>query len=216
MQWHVHLFIYDRDKNISQFIFSLHGDYAQYFNKDTKRVGHVFGERFNNKIVQANEYGIWLSRYIHRQPLEAGLVDDPKDYPWTSYRKYLGLESKDFIKNDIIMEQFRTDPSSQFTLRYEEFVKGDDDGPIDWGSRNVNITIEQMILNQAISVFGLSRKVLLHPKGSTERQRRQAVIVELAKKNQSSFSARQLAKAFDMAPSTVSRLLKNHDLGDAD
>jgi len=86
--------------------FFIHGDYAQYFNRETHRVGHVFGERFSNKVVQVNEYGIWLSRYIYRQPLEAGLVDEPKDYPWTSYRRYLGLEEKDFIKNDLIIQQF--------------------------------------------------------------------------------------------------------------
>mgnify|MGYP002155005968 CR=1 FL=1 len=109
---------------------NLHGDYAQYFNKDTKRVGHVFGERFNNKIVQANEYSIWLSRYIHRQALTAGLVDDPKDYPWTSYRKYLGLEYKDFIKSDIVLEQFGTDHGGRVALRYKEFVKDGDEADV--------------------------------------------------------------------------------------
>ena len=54
MQSHVHLFVYDRLGKISLFMNELHGEYAQYFNHVTGRVGHVFGERFNNKVVQAN------------------------------------------------------------------------------------------------------------------------------------------------------------------
>ncbi len=211
MQWHIHLFIYDHDNDISRFVFSLHGDYAQYFNKDMHRVGHVFGERFNNKIVDVNEYCIWLSRYIHRQPLEAGLVKDPVDYPWTSYRQYLGIENKVFIKNDIVMKQFGDSSDPKTALQYQEFVLSDNKGPVDWNSGKVNITIEQTILNQATELFGLSRRVLLEPRGSTERLRRQAVIVELAKKY--NYGVGQLAKAFNLAPSTASRILKNSDDG---
>lgn len=209
MQWHVHLFIYDRDNHISQFVFGLHGDYAQYFNKDMNSVGHVFGERFNNKIVDASEYCIWLSKYIHRQPLEAGLVKDPVDYPWTSYRQYLGIENKVFIKNDIVLKQFGGSGDPKTVMQYQEFVMNDNKGPVDWNSGKVNITIEQTILGQATELFGLSRRVLLDPRGSTERLRRQVVIVELARTYH--HGIRQLAKAFNLAPSTVSRILKDNE-----
>ena len=61
MESHVHLFVYDRSKNISGFMMNLHGHYARYYNKINERVGHVFGERCNNKLVLANVYGKWLS-----------------------------------------------------------------------------------------------------------------------------------------------------------
>ena len=133
MQTHIHLFVYDLRGKVSQFMNSLHGEYAQYFNHMTGRVGHVFGERFNNKIVQANEYGLWLSRYIHRQALNAGLVRDPRDYPWTSYPRYVGETALDFVKPDVILEQFGNE--QERISRYEEFILGVAKGPIDWDTK---------------------------------------------------------------------------------
>jgi len=135
MQTHIHLFVYDLRGRVSDFMNSLHGEYAQYFNRMTGGVGHVFGERFNNKVVQANEYGLWLSRYIHRQAVEAGLVRDPKDYPWTSYHGYLGETSVGFLKPEIILSQFGND--KQCFIRYKEFVEGTENGPVAWDSKSV-------------------------------------------------------------------------------
>ncbi len=136
MEWHVHLFIFDLKNKISKFMEELHGKYALFFNHNTGRVGHVFGERYNNKIVQPNEYGMWLSRYIHRQAVEAGLVSNPADYPWTSYKQYIGLEPIKFIKPWVVLEQFG-DPIKDFknvAKKYEEFVLGGEDEKsyIDW------------------------------------------------------------------------------------
>jgi putative transposase len=130
MQTHIHLFVHDRSGKVSQFMNSLHGEYAQYFNHVTGRVGHVFGERFNSKVVQANKYGIWLSRYIHLQAVEAGLVTDPSHYAWTSYRRYLGEEPLEFIKPDVVLAQFGN--SQRCTSEYAEFVTGTRNEPIDW------------------------------------------------------------------------------------
>ena len=129
MQSHTHLFVYDRLGQVSQFMNSLHGEYAQYYNRVTGQVGHVFGERFNNKVVQVNIYGLWLSRYIHRQAVEAGLVSNPKDYPWSSYSAYLRDTPLGFLKPGVILEQFGTGQDS--IRHYEEFVLGIEHGPID-------------------------------------------------------------------------------------
>ena len=88
MEWHVHLFVYDRNNTIADFMMTLHGEYAQFFNRECHQIGHVFGERYNNKIVANSVYGLWLSRYIHRQAVEAGMTNDPVLYPWTSYNRW--------------------------------------------------------------------------------------------------------------------------------
>jgi len=143
MDWHVHLFVHDNHEEISRFMNSLHGEYAQYFNKTIKRVGHVFGERYNNKIVQANPYGLWLSRYIHRQAVAARLVKDPKNYPWTSYRAYIGLQPLNFLQPGVIWEQFGStkDRKSKVLIfrRYADFIIDGDDGPVDWGKKTTPI-----------------------------------------------------------------------------
>jgi hypothetical protein len=115
----------------------LHGEYAQYYNRDMGRLGHVFGQRFNNKVVQINAYGLWLSRYIHRQAVEAGLVTDPKEYQWCSYRAYLGELPLSFLKPGVILEQFGSGRES--FRRYEKFVLGTEKDPVDWDSKSATV-----------------------------------------------------------------------------
>lgn len=137
MRSHVHLFAHDRAGSISRFMNSLHGEYAQYFNRVMGRVGHVFGERFNNKIVQANEYGLWLSRYIHRQAVEAGLVTHPEDYPWTSYNAFLDETAPHFVRPEVILTQFG-DGEERVHL-YKDFVSDVNQGPIEWDTTSARI-----------------------------------------------------------------------------
>ena len=175
-------------------------------------VGHVFGERFNNKIVQANEYGLWLSRYIHRQPLEAGLVEDPIDYPWTSYLLYIGADKSEgmenstliALKNEFIMQSFGGGKTAQ--CRYQEFVMGDDDGPVEWGTKKIAFAIEHEILSRAMLECGLPSRVLVNPRGITERLRRQEVIRILHAKY--GYKTRPLARALQMSHSTIVEILR--------
>lgn len=137
MQTHIHLFVYDLQGRVSDFMNSLHGEYAQYYNSVTGKVGHVFGERFNNKVVQANEYGLWLSRYIHRQAVEANLVTHPNEYPWSSYHAYLGDKQLGFVKPDIVLDQFGTGPER--IGKYGEFVSSNERGSIDWEMKSTMV-----------------------------------------------------------------------------
>ena len=207
MEWHVHLFVYDRLNHISDFMMKLHGDYAQYFNQDAKRVGHVFGERFNNKLVANNIYGKWLSRYIHRQAVEARIVTDPKEYPWTSYRIYLGLGKSKFLKPGIILEQFGSDTHDIQVARqaYEEFVLSDDDGPIDWGKRVFKILTPAQIVQLACRELEVDRAVLLKPRGIVERRLRHEAIRLLLEKYD--IKAVQIAQIFDLSRMAVSKII---------
>jgi REP element-mobilizing transposase RayT len=59
--------------------------YARAFNKKYRHHSHVFGGRFKSPIVESVEYFDYLSRYIHRNPVEAGLVKHPDEWPYSSY-----------------------------------------------------------------------------------------------------------------------------------
>jgi len=224
MRWHVHLFIHDVNDNVSDFVMNLHGDYARFYNRITRRVGHVFGERFNNKIVQPNKYGLWLSRYLHRQAVEAGLVVDPKDYPWTSYRIYIGLEKSEFLKPAIILEQFGD--GDQAYWHYKNFVLDRDDGPIDWqgvkkkviGDNNFiketanendfeldDETVKPELTAVVNKVFGLDMNLLLRPTGRPERLMRHKVITVLGLEYK--FTKSAIARAFNLSVPAVSKIL---------
>lgn len=204
MEWHVHLFIYDKLDTISDFIMKLHGDYAQYFNRNANRVGHVFGERFNNKIINANVYGLWLSRYIHRQAVDAGLVQNPLDYPWTSYCSYLGLKKSKFLKTDIILSQFG-EPNVRHN-NYKEFVLSDNDGPVDWDKRTFKLRTGEDLIEFISRELNIDWLVLLHPQGARERMMRRQAVKTLATKY--GYQGAQIARALKLSRMAITKILR--------
>jgi len=231
---HVHLFVFDKEGNISQFIEKLHGHYAKYYNKVHSRTSHVFGSRFKNKIVDANIYGIWLSRYIHRQAAEVGLVESPEDYEWTSYRSYIGIENNPFLRKELILSQFGSTYSEQ-CFSYREFVNSINNGPIDWEKTekyfhfiigdnafeaiimsklrikehgNFQVELDEA-LDMVCSYFRIPREVVSGPRGKVERDLRRKVIVMLA--HDYKFGVRQLSRFLGMSASSISAVINSEN-----
>ncbi len=85
---HIHLLIRTRDRPLSKFMQKLLTGHANYFNEKHDRVGHLFQNRYKSILVQTEIYLLKLVRYIHINPLEAGIVSDYrmlKMYPWTGH-----------------------------------------------------------------------------------------------------------------------------------
>lgn len=181
----------------------LHGDYAQYFNYDTHRVGHVFGERFQNKVVVPNTYGLWLTCYIHRQAVAAGLVSDPMDYPWTSYRIYIGLDKKWFIKPEIILNQFGT--SQDAHQRYKEFVLEEVDEPVDWTKKAIKIVNMKSLIEMACKELHIEKTILYNPRGWAEKKRRHEVVRILMEKY--CLPARQIADFLGLSRMAITKIV---------
>lgn len=64
--------------------------YAQYFNRRYLRVGPAFQGRYKSVPVQTRNYFLRVMRYIHQNPVKAGLCESPEEYPWSSYIDYFG------------------------------------------------------------------------------------------------------------------------------
>lgn len=90
MDNHVHLLIDDNGNDISRLVQSINISYASYFNRTYRRCGHLFQDRFRSELVDNDGYLIELSRYIHNNPVRAGIVKEPHEYRWSSYNIYTG------------------------------------------------------------------------------------------------------------------------------
>ena len=88
MSNHVHLLIQEREECISEIVKRIGVTYAHYFNKKYERNGHLFQDRFRSEPVDNIEYFVILLRYIHQNPLKAGIVERIEDYPWSSWKEY--------------------------------------------------------------------------------------------------------------------------------
>jgi putative transposase len=85
---HIHLLIQITEKNLTQALKNLFERYANYFNYKYQRKGHVFCGRFRAALCNDDMYFLAISIYIHLNPFNAALCDDPRDYRWSSIKLY--------------------------------------------------------------------------------------------------------------------------------
>lgn len=119
---HYHILLETPAGNLSQIMRHINGAYTIYFNIKRKRAGHLFQGRFKAILVEADEYATELSRYIHLNPVRAGIVARPEEYQWSSYRKYIGQGiTPEWLKTDFILDYFGNSDVAQ--KKYQAFVE---------------------------------------------------------------------------------------------
>ena len=89
---HYHLLIKTPNANLDAGMQRLNSVYARQYNKIYLRTGHVFNNRYHAVLLEQDEHLIALARYIALNPVRAGIVNNPKNYRWGSYRATIGLE----------------------------------------------------------------------------------------------------------------------------
>jgi hypothetical protein len=100
----------------------INGAYTNYFNIRHKRRGHLLQGRYKAIIVEADSYAGELSRYIHLNPVRAGIVDEHEKFSWSSYQYYIGKKKRpEWLTVDFILCYFDND-NLQARKRYQEFV----------------------------------------------------------------------------------------------
>jgi REP element-mobilizing transposase RayT len=143
MSNHVHLAVEAGSVPLSRVMLALQSSYTQAFNRRHRRVGHLFQGRYKAFLVDADRYFVALIRYIHRNPVEAGLAERPEDYAWSSdryYRRGKGPEWLDLDRGYFLLGARRVDGPRRYrdltreagSVSYEELgttaqiVKGDE------------------------------------------------------------------------------------------
>lgn len=97
MTTHYHLLVHTPEGNLPRFMRHVNGVYTQRRNQRYKTNGSIFKGRYLAIIVQDEEYLLKCMRYIHLNPVKAGLVNAPnaqKPYLWSSHNDYLKMENK--------------------------------------------------------------------------------------------------------------------------
>ena len=119
---HFHLLLQPDANPLSRMMQQLNSAYSQSFNSRHERVGHVLQGRFKALLVDRDEYFLQLLRYIVLNPVEAGTVDDPGAWRWSSYRATAGLsEAPSFLALDDVWRMFATS-ENEAQRRFVAFV----------------------------------------------------------------------------------------------
>jgi putative transposase len=97
--------------------------YAQHYKRKYDHVGHFWQDRFKSILISRDEYLLACGSYVELNPVRAGVVKDPKDYRWSSYRVYAYGEEDALVDEDpIYWELSNEEPNRR--RKYREFVKG--------------------------------------------------------------------------------------------
>jgi len=123
MNNHYHLLMETPGGNLSDIMRHINGAYTTYFNFKRDRSGHLMQGRYKAILIEADEYAKELSRYIHLNPVRAGAITRPQDYPWSSYRYYNGdKKGPEWLKMEFILGFFGQGVCAA-QKRYREFVE---------------------------------------------------------------------------------------------
>jgi len=113
MDNHVHMLIQTGSTPLSRLMARLGTGYARRFNARHARVGYLFQNRFRSDAVESDGHLLNLVRYVHRNPLDAGLVaslTELERYPWTGYPALLGLAPPGFLARHEVLRWFGRAP----------------------------------------------------------------------------------------------------------
>ena len=118
MDNHVHLMLSQRTEDIASVMKRITVSYVFYYNKKYNRVGHLFQDRYRSEVVEQDSYVLALVRYIHQNPVKAGMVKSPSDYKWSSYNCYSdkGSTVEKMIDTDLILGLFSSDRANAIEL----------------------------------------------------------------------------------------------------
>lgn len=139
MSNHIHILIKENSEELGIIFRRIGASYVYWYNEKYKRRGHLFQDRFRSEPVEDDTYFLTVLRYIHQNPVKAGIVKDIEQYFWSSYNEYIGKDgfcdiefvlnifsenNKEAIKK---FRKFTAQENNDKCLEYEEKFKIDDE-----------------------------------------------------------------------------------------
>jgi REP element-mobilizing transposase RayT/DNA-binding transcriptional regulator GbsR (MarR family) len=124
MSNHFHVIVRCSDHPLDCFMRGLNSKYARYFNKRHNRRGYLFQDRFKSIISQDQQYLEELIRYVHLNPLRAGLCKDLKaldTYPWCGHSVLMGVHKNFFQTTNDVLRFFGPTPKAR--IQYRRFIE---------------------------------------------------------------------------------------------
>ena len=99
---HLHMLVQVSDTPLGRLIHRIASAYARIVQKRLATTGHLFERRYHAVLVDADNYLLTLVRYIHLNPVQAGIVRNPADYAWSSHTVYLGRRSSAWVTTEFV------------------------------------------------------------------------------------------------------------------
>ena len=125
MRNHVHLVIETTEKgcDLAEIMKGINISYAQYYKKRYRHIGHFWQDRYKSIIISRDNYLLACGSYVELNPVRAKVVEDPRDYRWSSYNVYAYGKEDGVVEEHSIYEELSRDEGGR-RRKYREFVRG--------------------------------------------------------------------------------------------
>ena len=138
---HVHLLIETGETPLSKVLQGINQSYTLYFNRRYKTIGHLFQGRYRAILCDRDNYLLALLKYIHKNPLRAGIAETLETYQWSSHRAYIGKHNPlELVNVDQALRMF-SENKVRARWRYRKFM--DEGEAID--KKDVYATVDQRV-----------------------------------------------------------------------
>jgi REP element-mobilizing transposase RayT len=223
MDNHYHLLIETPDANLSKGMRQLNGVYTQTFNRIHGRVGHIFQGRYKAILVDKDSYLLELSRYIVLNPVRAGMVHSPAEWPWSSYSAMLGqADSTKGLSTERLLALFGNS-REKAVMSYKKFVSEGLEQPSPWQFLRNQIFLgndefveeAQSLINGKgeLSEIPASQRrlppMMLDDYEASSPDRNSAIVNAY---QSGGYTLKEIGRHFGLHYSTVSGIVRNHKL----
>ncbi len=204
MDNHVHLVVRDDDNEISRIMKGIATRYAMFFNNKYQRAGHLFQDRFKSEVIEDERYLLAVIRYVHNNPVQAGMVERCEQYKWSSYQAYItpNQEECKLVNSEYILRMISTDLKKAIK-EFERFSRENGEGDFMDEVEDMISSLEegQEYLNEYLKKTwpGVSKDEILK-----DTVKRNAVIMEM--RSNTGLSVRKIAQLLEINRGIVERV----------
>lgn len=199
MNNHVHIIIKSELVALSKLFKKINIKYAMRYNKNFDRVGHVFQGRFKSEVILSDVHLLQCIRYVHRNPVKAGMVLNIESYKWSSYNEYF------FQPSTLISEETKSlvldlaggdNEFKKFHLRKEINLFLDTDEEIE--------TNKQELANSIIKDYCKDNGIIELSKIKNNKEVLESIIIKLL--DYEKFTYREIARLLKVNRSYVQKI----------
>ncbi len=205
MDNHVHILIKEDKEPLSVAIKRIGVSYSYYFNRKYNRVGHLFQDRFRSEPIEDDRYFLACGRYIHNNPVKAGIVNKPEEYTWSSYNNFINYATSDgnIVDREFLLGVFSEDKIKAVQLLRAFTAEAVEDQFIDYDGQEVTANLKENstyeLVQMILSRFNLQAAELKN----IDRKKRNAVLRVI--KSETDASVRDLSKILGVSKDIIFR-----------
>lgn len=155
MSNHIHLLIQVSEEPLGAIIRQIASEYARAFQRAIETTGHLFERRYHAKLVLNDRYLLTVLKYIHRNPVDAGISDSAANYPWSSHGAYAGTRTETWLTTDFVLAMFAAARPAAIAA-YLRFIDEPADDPDAQDATPSKSRSLEALIAQACQLFGIT------------------------------------------------------------